>query len=197
MTTMDQPVDLVDFVARAFTQYCDDDPSLMPELVERVTPLLWQVARGQSLSASAAEDVVQQSWLRLIEQADRITDPRAVLKWLMTTTRREAWRVSQRAPREALVTDLPEPGITESDDVLARVLDAADQDVLWRHVRELSERCRYLLRVIAFADKPNYATIAASLGMPVGSIGPTRGRCLATLRAALAADPAFDLGGTR
>lgn len=197
MTTMDHPVNLVEFTALAFTQYRNDDTSLMPEFVERVTPLLWHVARGQSLSASAAEDVVQQTWLRLVEQADRIADPRAVLKWLMTTTRREAWRVSQRAPREAPVTELPEPTTEAPADVLDRILEASDSELLWRHVHALSERCRYLLRVIAFADKPNYSTIAASLGMPVGSIGPTRGRCLATLRAALAADPAFDLGGAR
>lgn len=197
MSTTDQPVDLVEFAAAAFTQYRDGDPSLMSEFVERVTPVLWQVARGQSLSTTAAEDVVQQAWLRLVEQADRITEPRAVLKWLMTTTRREAWRVSQRAPREALVTELPEPQTTRPDEVAETILQNADQDVLWRHVQQLSERCRYLLRVIAFADKPDYAAIAASLGMPVGSIGPTRGRCLASLRAALSADPAFDLGGAR
>jgi DNA-directed RNA polymerase specialized sigma24 family protein len=66
--------------------------------------------------------------------------------------------------------------------------------VLWRHVAGLSERCRYLLRVIAFADRPDYAAIAEALGMPVGSIGPTRGRCLAALRAALVLDPAYETG---
>ena len=57
---------------------------------------------------------------------------------------------------------------------------------------ELPERCRRLLRVIAFADRPDYAAVAEALGMPVGSIGPTRGRCLAKLRAQLAADPAWE-----
>ena len=64
-------------------------------------------------------------------------------------------------------------------------------DVLWTHVQDLSERCRRLLAVIAFADRPDYAAIAEALGMPVGSIGPTRGRCLAKLRAALEADPTW------
>ncbi|MGN6613012.1 MAG: sigma-70 family RNA polymerase sigma factor, partial [Angustibacter sp.] len=49
----------------------------------------------------------------------------------------------------------------------------------------LPERCQALLRVIAFADRPDYASVAESLGMPIGSIGPTRGRCLHRLRAAL------------
>lgn len=66
--------------------------------------------------------------------------------------------------------------------------------MLWRLVGTLSERCRYLLRIIAFADRPDYAAIADALGMPVGSIGPTRGRCLATLRTALTREPSYQTG---
>ena len=76
--------------------------------------------------------------------------------------------------------------------VVETVIAAEEQGVLWRHVSGLSERCRYLLRVIAFAERPDYAAIADALGMPVGSIGPTRGRCLAKLRVALG-----QAGGTR
>ena len=65
------------------------------------------------------------------------------------------------------------------------VLRDARQRALWSHVRGLPERCRELMRVIAFADRPDYAQIAESLGMPVGSIGPTRGRCLQKLRTLL------------
>lgn len=72
------------------------------------------------------------------------------------------------------------------------VLRTDEQRVLWRHVNELSERCRALLRVIAFAATPDYASVAATLGMPVGSIGPTRGRCLAKLRTALLSDPSWE-----
>lgn len=66
---------------------------------------------------------------------------------------------------------------------------------LWSAVRRLAERCQRLLRVIAFEDRPDYARIAADLGMPVGSIGPTRNRCLAKLRALLDAPPAPKTGG--
>ena len=62
---------------------------------------------------------------------------------------------------------------------------------LWTHIHALSPRCQALLRVIAYSTRPDYATISAALGMPVGSIGPTRGRCLATLRRSLASDPAW------
>jgi DNA-directed RNA polymerase specialized sigma24 family protein len=81
----------------------------------------------------------------------------------------------------APVNDLPE----------ASVLRRADDQRLWEHVAQLSQRCQALLRVIAFADRPDYADIAKALGMPVGSIGPTRGRCLAKLRLQLANDSAW------
>src|SRR5665811_1848533 len=61
----------------------------------------------------------------------------------------------------------------------ALVLLGQRQQLLWQHVQQLPPRCRALMRVIAFAERPDYAQIALSLGMPVGSIGPTRGRCLA------------------
>jgi DNA-directed RNA polymerase specialized sigma24 family protein len=73
-----------------------------------------------------------------------------------------------------------------------RVLQAEGNERLWEHITRLPERCQALLRVIAFADRPDYAEVAAALGMPVGSIGPTRGRCLAKLRAQLANDPAWE-----
>jgi hypothetical protein len=60
-------------------------------------------------------------------------------------------------------------------------------------VTKLNPRCQALLRVVAFATKPDYAAISAALGMPVGSIGPTRGRCLSTLRAALSNDPRWSM----
>jgi len=63
---------------------------------------------------------------------------------------------------------------------------------LWDHFRQLTPRCQALLRVIAFSDKPDYAAISEALGMPLGSIGPTRGRCLAKLRESLTADPTWE-----
>jgi len=69
------------------------------------------------------------------------------------------------------------------------MLASATQQVLWRNVAKLPERCQQLLRVVAFAERPDYGALSVALGMPVGSIGPTRGRCLAKLRTMLSADP--------
>jgi RNA polymerase sigma factor (sigma-70 family) len=166
----------------------------MGDLVSLVTPILWHTVRAQNLDHTSAEDVLQSTWLALIKAADSISDSRAVLQWLIVTAKREAWRVA-RTDRRAEPQDI-------SDDALVTTADASPEsvvvrgsgdDALWRHIAQLSERCRELLRVIAFADRPDYAAIAESLGMPVGSIGPTRGRCLAKLRAQLDADPHWEI----
>jgi DNA-directed RNA polymerase specialized sigma24 family protein len=73
-----------------------------------------------------------------------------------------------------------------------RVLRSDTDNRLWQHIAQLPERCQALLRVIAFADRPDYAAVAKALGMPVGSIGPTRGRCLAKLRLELANDSGWE-----
>lgn len=203
MTAESELLPLTVRVARAFTAYRDGDPDLLPPVVDELTPLLWHVARSQGLGVQTAEDVVQHTWLQLLEGAERIQDPQAVLKWLMTTTRREAWRVSRTDRREATredVGELIEDEVVQAavnapiDPVGDQVATAHEHQVLWRLVGALSERCRYLLRIIAFADRPDYAAIAEALGMPVGSIGPTRGRCLATLRTALTREPTYQTG---
>ena len=185
---------LASAAAGAFGAYQQGDPHGMSELVDLATTLLWHTARAQGLSAPEAEDVVQNTWLRLVQHVDRIDDPQGILKWLITTTRREAWAVSKRSRRVDLVEEtealVPEdrsatPG---PEEVLLR---GETQSTVWRHYGDLPERCRTLLRVIALAEKPDYASVAEALGMPIGSIGPTRGRCLAKLRAALSADPAW------
>lgn len=183
---------LVDRAAAAFAAYKEGDRAQMGVLVDILTPLLWHTVRGQGLSGPAAEDAVQTAWLKLVEHADRIESPRAVVAWLMTTVRRESWRSGKAAGREEGDIDaLPEPMSPEPGPEAAAVLRQQEK-VLWRNLARLGERCQHLLRVIAFADRPDYATIAETLGMPVGSIGPTRGRCLQSLRRFLGEDPEWD-----
>jgi len=84
-----------------------------------------------------------------------------------------------------LLAELPDQGPGSDEQV---ILDD-QRRVLWVAIGRLSKRCQDLLRIIAFAPRPDYAAVAAALGMPVGSIGPTRGRCLAKLRALLTSGP--------
>lgn len=177
-----------------FQRYRTGDFDAMGELVSLLAPILWHTVRAQRLNTQAAEDVLQSTWLTLVRHADSITDPRAVLQWLMVAARREAWRVlrgqARQAPYEIAEDAMQVPENELPENVTLR---DAEQELLWTHINELPERCRELLRVIAFADRPDYANLARSLGMPVGSIGPTRGRCLAKLRASLTTDARWEL----
>lgn len=195
---------LTDRAAACFIRHREGDRAGFDDLVAQVTPLLWHVARSQGLPQSLAEDVVQRAWLALVRRSDAIEEPRAVVSWLVTTTKRDAWR-ARRRDRPGRADDI---GATiahvRPDDVdwvatgtASRGPDEqveldAEAQVLWDHVRELPDRCQALLRVIAFSDRPDYAAISEALGMPVGSIGPTRGRCLAKLRLLLQDDESWD-----
>lgn len=161
----------------------------MGALVEMLTPLLWQVARAHGCTPHAAEDVVQETWLRLVDHVDDIREPHAVLGWLVVAVKREAWRSSRLARRDRYdETGTVDPGeVTEGPESLTILTER--QRTLWAAVAVLPERCRSLLRVVAFVERPDYDQVSAALGMPRGSIGPTRGRCLDKLRRTLADDP--------
>jgi RNA polymerase sigma factor (sigma-70 family) len=160
------------------------------EIVTELTPLLWQVARAAGLSSGDAEDVLQTVWLRLVAHLDGIRSPAALTAWLVVTTRRESWRV-RAAGRRQLPADqdwlaaLPDQGPTSEEQAIAD----DQRRALWAAIGQLSPRCQELLRIIAFVPRPDYAEVAGQLGMPRGSVGPTRGRCLEKLRACLAAGP--------
>lgn len=156
-------------------------------LVEQHARLLWSVARSYRLDQADAADVVQTTWLRLVEHLDRIEDPSRLVGWLVTTTRRECLRVLRRSGRERLVS--ADDGTLDIVDEAAQPLDASlindeRNAELWRAFSQLPERCQRLLR-IAVAMPKAYDEVSAALGMPVGSIGPTRARCLTRLRALL------------
>jgi len=173
--------------AAAFSGYRDGDIRRMDELVGLLNPLLWHCARGQGLDAAAAQDVVQATWLSLLEHADRIADPAAVVAWLLTSVRRASWKAARHRTYGDIDPETADPRPGPVD----RVETTERQRVVWRHLGKLTPRCQALLRVVAVGGRPDYDALSQALGMPVGSIGPTRGRCLAKLRAALLADPAF------
>ena len=175
---------------KAFAAYCAGERERLSELVDIVTPVLWSVARAQGANAPTSEDAIQTAWLQLVTHAESIKEPGAVLGWLVVVVKREVWRLSRGGRREIGVEEVPEPPAQQLDPEAESILSER-QRVLWQHVTGLSPRCQELLRVIAFADRPDYAAIATALGMPVGSIGPTRGRCLHKLRLTLSSDSAW------
>jgi RNA polymerase sigma factor (sigma-70 family) len=175
--------------AALFLRWRDGETRAMDALVRLMTPVLWHVVRAYGLDRALAEDVVQTTWLTLVRRHETIVDPRAVSGWLTMCARREAWRVG-KLQRRADPTEVEhlEPHLPthESAEHIAGVED--DQRRLWQSVGQLDDRCQRLLRIIAFDDRPDYARIAEDLAMPVGSIGPTRQRCLGKLRALLEGD---------
>lgn len=157
------------------------------QIVTELSPLLWQVARAAGLNSGDAEDVLQTAWVRLLAHLGDIRTPAALTAWLLTTTRREAWRVRGAGRRQApadqdWLTAVPDPRPGAED----LAVSADQQRELWAALGQLDPRCQELLRIVAFVPRPDYDIVAAELGMPRGSIGPTRGRCLAKLRALLA-----------
>jgi RNA polymerase sigma factor (sigma-70 family) len=180
----ERPGDVWGEAASAFERWTAGDAVALDELVRVMTPVLWHVVRAYRLAPEVAEDVVQTSWLSLVRARASIHEPAAVGGWLTTTARREAWKVAKATGRgipvedEELARRLPDEGSAE-----AEVVRRDGESQLWDAVDRLSERCQALLRIVAFEHRPDYTKIAADLDMPVGSIGPTRGRCLQKLRA--------------
>lgn len=161
------------------------DQQAWDAIVNRFGGLVWSIARAHRLNTADAADVCQTAWLRLVENLGRLREPDRVGAWLATTTRNECLRTIRRAGRQ-VPTDIdqeidlrsgpPAPPLDE------RLLATERGAELWQAFERISERCQLLLRLL-IADPPTpYEEIGALLDMPLGSIGPTRARCLENLR---------------
>jgi RNA polymerase sigma factor (sigma-70 family) len=151
-------------------------------LVDRFNGLVWAVARAHRLPSADAADVVQTTWLRAVERLDRVNQPERVGAWLATIARNESLRaLSQGSRQRPAGTELL---LEVADDarVDAALLEEERDAALWQAFERLDERCQALLRVLVADPAPSYQEVAAALDMPIGSIGPTRGRCLEKLR---------------
>lgn len=170
-----------------FRRYRAGDAHALDDLVRSLSPVLWQVVRAHGLDREHTQDVVQTTWLTFVHRQASITEAQAVAAWLTTTARREAWRVMRVAIRSLAVPDdvleweLPSTASAEADAV-----ECDERSRLWSCVQQLLGRCQRLIRIVAFEHRPDYRGLAEEMDMPVGSIGPTRGRCLAKLKALLA-----------
>ena len=177
-------------VTELVTRARHGDQRAWDDLVERYAPLLWSLCRRYQLRTADAEDVNQAVWLRLVSQLDKIRDPAALPGWLATTTRRECIRVLRAARGPHAAEYLP-----DAETIPDRQAEMAEQELLVaeRHaaLREAFARlppcCQRLIGKLIEDPPVTYAQISASLSIPVGSIGPLRGRCLDKLRG----DPAI------
>ena len=168
---------LPDLVARAQR----GDEQAWAELVSRHAGLVWSVARAHRLGDADAADVAQATWMRLLEHVGDIREPAAVGGWVATTARRECLRVLRRAERVVCTAEPPEL-VDDDSEPDARLLNSERDAALWAAFGRLSARDQALLRMLAASPAPSYEEIGAALGMPIGSIGPTRARALDRLR---------------
>jgi RNA polymerase sigma factor (sigma-70 family) len=161
------------------------DSDAWDALVERFAPLIWSICRRYRLEHADAHDVGQYVWLQLVDQFEAVHDPAALAGWLATTTRRECFRVLRAARRQQ---DLGH--VLDVETIPDEQTGMAEHEVLLaeRHaaVREAFDRlpapCRRLVAMLMEDPPVPYTEISARLGIPVGSIGPTRRRCLDKLR---------------
>jgi RNA polymerase sigma factor (sigma-70 family) len=174
---------ITDLVSRAR----NGDKQAWDALVERYAPLIWSICRKYELRGADAEDVGQSVWLHLVDHLDRVRDPAALPGWLATTTRRECARVLRAAwgPHDAgqvpSTENTPDEQVaTPEEELLAAERHAAVREALMG----LPPCCQQLIALLIEDLPVPYVEISARLGIPVGSIGPHRRRCLDKLRRA-------------
>ncbi|XVV01742.1 RNA polymerase sigma factor [Actinosynnema sp. CA-248983] len=164
----------------------EGDQRAWNEIVERYTPLVLSVIYKHRLRPADAADVNQTLWLRLVEQIGQLRDPEALPGWISTTTRNECLRMLRMQQRTQPFDPLADEEHAGSVDVVADLDDEIETAQRFQALRDgfrlLSEQCRELLAKLMTDPPPTYAKISEQLAMPVGSIGPTRIRCLDKLR---------------
>jgi RNA polymerase sigma factor (sigma-70 family) len=166
------------------TRARNGDRQAWDALIDRYAPLVWFICRRHRLEAADAQDAAQTVWLKLVDHLDKIRDPAALPGWLATTTQHECGRILRTVRRPG------HAGHALAETIADDHAQMAEQDLLAaeRHAAlrgafgQLPPGCQQLLALL-IADPPvPYAEISAKLGVPVGSIGPTRRRCLDKLR---------------
>jgi RNA polymerase sigma factor (sigma-70 family) len=162
------------------------DARAWEQLVDRYDALLWSICRAFRMSDDDAADATQLTWLRLLENLGRIRDPQRLAGWLATTCRRECLASLRRSRSSVTVDDEHLDWLLGGVGPADQPLLVADQyAVLWQAFQRLSQWCQRVLRALVINAEdgpPSYRLAALELQRPVGSLGPTRARCLDQLR---------------
>ena len=172
-----EPVEML--IARAL----DGSQDAWNAIVDRNATLVWAVCRNYRLSEADSADVSQSVWLRTVENLQDLRTPAALPGWLTTTTRNECLKVVTRTRRQAVPTaDLSERPTGPDEALDADLLRAERQAMVREAFAQLPQHCQRLLALLVGSEPRSYAEISAELDMSIGSIGPTRARCLGKLR---------------
>ena len=163
------------------------DEAAWREIVDELSPLVFSVARAHGLPECEAADVSQATWCALVSHITALREPERLGAWVGTTARRECLAALRRAHRHVPRGDeLPETGSRQPTPD-AELLRSERDAELWSAFARLGARDQALLRLLVADWEPSYAQISALLGLPIGSIGPTRARALQRLRGHLVA----------
>lgn len=174
--------------AAALAAAAQGDGRAWESIVAEYSSLVWSVARAHRLSSADSADVFGGTWLRLVEHLGRIRDGSRLGAWLATTARREALMLLRRSGRDVPIEFADQLG-DSSDRAIGleeQLISTEEHQLLWRAFTRLPANCQRLLRIVFADPPPRYAEVSAALNIPVGSIGPTRARCLSSLQSMLA-----------
>ena len=159
------------------------EPQAWSQLIDRYAVLIRSVCRAHRLADADTDDVAQLTWLRAVEHIGRLRDPDRFGAWIGTTARHECLRVLRGGKRVVPTADeIQGPLFAEHADPEETALAAERRAAVREALAVLPPRQRTLLRLLHSEPAPSYEAIGSALGMPVGSIGPTRGRALERLR---------------
>ncbi len=164
------------------------DPEGWDELLERYGRLIWAVAQRLGLRADEADEVFQRTWLAILEGIKDLREPSHVVSWIIAIARHQTYQMFTERSRRSKVAPLAEemaagfePSVAAAAEIEMERLETAAtmRDAL----QALDERCRGLLELLFLSDQPpEYDEISELIGLPRGSIGPTRARCLKKLK---------------
>jgi RNA polymerase sigma factor (sigma-70 family) len=180
----DRPTGDAADVGRLVRRAAAGDGEAWNALVSRFSGLIWTIGRSHGLGAADTAEVSQTTWMRLFEHLDSIQQPERVGAWLATTARREALRILRMRDRQVLVDDdLAFDGDGGVGDPPGTGVLVKERDhLLHQAFARLPARAQVLLTMLSTAPAMSYREVSAALDMPIGSIGPTRARCLDALR---------------
>ena len=165
----------------------DGERDAWEALVREFSPMVWNVARSYRLNDADAADAHAGTWVRLIDNIDRIREPDRIAGWLSRTAANESLAIIRKNSRAIVVAPdrFELSAAPESVDIDESIVAAEDISTMRRALRRLGDPCQQLLRLLYAEPKLSYEQIADVTGRPVGSIGPTRRRCLEKVRADL------------
>jgi len=172
-------------IAFLVAQASHGDQQAWDTLVERYAPLIWSICRRYRLGRADTEDVGQSVWLQLVDRLEQVREPAALPGWIATTTRRQCerqLRAASGARAPSFTADVEVMADQQAGTVEDDVLAAERHAVLLEAMAGLPPAGRQLMALL-IADPPlPYTAISATLGIPVGSIGPNRQRYLDKIR---------------